>query len=247
MRKLFISALLIFTICAFLYPTIGSTHDSIKPIEEAVLQEGADFDSAELSGFSLINRNFMKYSEMEKIINGLAGNIGSNKGQYNKVSGDDSEYHQVVYQDKNAAVPFVISLQSYKLPSGNESYLIVNYYIKDKNADIDDIYEKVGKCFAGLKVRNPQISVIVTGHYKGQLAEKDMDKKMNSIMSYLDASYHKNKMYDNLFTATGYSDKIREYIKLGSEKINVDLAMRYSSNEDKTYIWLGSPVITTDY
>ncbi len=246
MRKLFIPALLIL-IGALIYPEIGSTRTSMEPVAEAVMQAGADFDSAEVNGFGLINDDFMEYEEMKSVAAGLADSIGSSADQYEISGEDESEYRQVILKSDGGENPFVISLQSYKLPSGNESYLIVNLYGKNKDADIDGMYQNAGDCFAKLSAKKLQITVIVTGHYDGQLAEKDMNEKMDYIMSYLNASYHKNEMYDDLFTATGYTEKISEYIKLGSEKINVDLAMRYSESDGKTYIWLGSPVITTDY
>lgn len=247
MRKLFIPTLLLLIITAFIYPEIGSTHTSMEPVREAVLNVGADFDAVEVNGFSLINRRFMKYGEMTDTLIGLAEYIGADAGQYTLSGKDEEEYRQVTLQGRKDGNQMVLSLQSYKLPSGEESYLITNFYNEDENTDIDSIYEKADDCFKRLNVDKPQISVIITGHYDGQLAEKDMGQIMSSIMSYLDASYHKNEMYDNLLTATGYSKKISEYIQLGSEKINIDLAMRYSEGDGKTYLWLGSPVITTDY
>jgi Protein of unknown function (DUF1779). len=74
-----------------------------------------------------------------------------------------------------------------------------------------------------------------------------MNTIVSSIMSSLDASYTKNRLYDDMLTMTGYSEKLGEYIELGNEKINLNLAMRYSDSDGKTYLWLGTPVITTDY
>ncbi|MDI6600460.1 MAG: YwmB family TATA-box binding protein [Thermoanaerobacteraceae bacterium] len=247
MRKFFIPALLLLVITVFIYPGVGDTQTSMKPAMESMQQSGAAFDGAEINGFSMINKKFMDYEEMKDTAAGLAEYIGSNPNQFKITGQDGKDYRQITLEDQNDRNPFVISLQSYNLPSGEESYLIVNYYNNDNSEDLDSIYTKVEDCFKELNVKKPQISVILTGHFDKKLAEKDMEEIMGSIMSYLDASYQKNELYDNMLTMTGYSEKLSEYIQLGSEKINVDLAMRYSDTDGKTYLWLGTPVITTDY
>lgn len=52
---------------------------------------------------------------------------------------------------------------------------------------------------------------------------------------------------ENIISVSAYSSKLKEYIKLGSEKINLNVAIRYSSFDDKTYIWVATPIIAIEY
>ncbi|TZE81305.1 YwmB family TATA-box binding protein [Calorimonas adulescens] len=246
MRKLIVPALLFLIVTAFVYPEVGGANISKVSIKEALERSGAAFDGAEINGFSLLNEKFMGYRLLEETVENLAQRIG-NQNIY-RISGiDEEDYRQVTLKGEDNDAAFAITIQTYNLPSGPESYLIVNCYIKDSSEDIGEAYEEVKKCFDALKVKKPQISVILTGHFDKKLSEKDMNTIVSSIMSSLDASYTKNRLYDDMLTMTGYSEKLGEYIELGNEKINLNLAMRYSDSDGKTYLWLGTPVITTDY
>jgi hypothetical protein len=51
----------------------------------------------------------------------------------------------------------------------------------------------------------------------------------------------------SLISLSAYSPLLKDSIKVRGKRVNINLAARYSAFEDKTYIWLASPVITTEY
>ena len=51
----------------------------------------------------------------------------------------------------------------------------------------------------------------------------------------------------NYISVSAYSPYIQEFIQVRGKRVNLNLAARYNSYEDKTYIWLATPVITTEY
>ncbi|OZV13462.1 hypothetical protein CIW83_04260 [Tissierella sp. P1] len=51
----------------------------------------------------------------------------------------------------------------------------------------------------------------------------------------------------SLVSYTAYTPLIESSIFSGEKKVNLNLAIRYNENEDKTYIWIGTPIITTGY
>lgn len=51
----------------------------------------------------------------------------------------------------------------------------------------------------------------------------------------------------NLISVSAYSPLIDNNIEIEGRKINMNLALRYNAFEDKTYIWLATPVITIEY
>jgi len=52
---------------------------------------------------------------------------------------------------------------------------------------------------------------------------------------------------ENLISISAYSPRVKSSILVNEKRVNINLAMRYNSYEDKTYIWLATPVITTEY
>lgn len=53
--------------------------------------------------------------------------------------------------------------------------------------------------------------------------------------------------YGGMVSLTGYSEKLQNNIQLAGDQINLNVAMRYSNYDDKTYIWIGTPLIATEY
>ncbi|PKM82215.1 MAG: hypothetical protein CVU89_06120 [Firmicutes bacterium HGW-Firmicutes-14] len=50
-----------------------------------------------------------------------------------------------------------------------------------------------------------------------------------------------------LVNITAYSPKIRQQLTMGEESVNINMAVRYNSLENKTLVYVGSPLITTEY
>ena len=53
--------------------------------------------------------------------------------------------------------------------------------------------------------------------------------------------------YGHMVSLTGYSPRLENDILLAGDQINLNAAMRYSDYDDKTYIWIGTPLIATQY
>lgn len=45
----------------------------------------------------------------------------------------------------------------------------------------------------------------------------------------------------------GYSTLFNEYVAIGSEKININVAFSYNEDENITYVYVGSPIVNYDY
>jgi hypothetical protein len=66
-------------------------------------------------------------------------------------------------------------------------------------------------------------------------------------MKNINATTREDYVTDEVYSVVGYTKKIREYIYSGKQKININLALRYNSYQDKTYLYLATPVITAEF
>jgi len=51
-------------------------------------------------------------------------------------------------------------------------------------------------------------------------------------------------MEDDILSFSIFTPYIEQYIYTGSRKMNLNIAIRFNEYEDKTYIWIGTPIIT---
>jgi len=96
-----------------------------------------------------------------------------------------------------------------------------------------DIYPKVNSC--------------ITGSFEGRLDPKGTDEVLAKVFKETGARRVEGMNDGGLTSVSAYSPFIGDFIRAGGEKINLNAALRYNKNEDRTYIWLAVPVITTEY
>jgi hypothetical protein len=93
----------------------------------------------------------------------------------------------------------------------------------------------------------PRLSSCFTGFYEGKMSEDEVDDILGRVFSKIDAKEVDGVDDSGLKSVTAYSPAISNYMRIGGSKVNINLAVRYNSYEDRTYIWIGTPVITTEY
>ena len=49
------------------------------------------------------------------------------------------------------------------------------------------------------------------------------------------------------FNMVGSCPLLPEGVQILGKNYNINIAMRYNSEEDKTYLWIGTPIISLEY
>lgn len=93
----------------------------------------------------------------------------------------------------------------------------------------------------------PEVNICITGCYDGKLDEKKINNVCNVIIREAGAKKIEGISETNLFSVSAYSPVIKNYIMVNKSRINLNLALRYNSYEEKTYIWLATPIINSEY
>lgn len=94
---------------------------------------------------------------------------------------------------------------------------------------------------------NPRVYSCITGSIDGKLDYSQLNTMSKKIFGALDAKKMEGIRDNNLISISAYSPLMNDSITVNKNRINLNLAIRYNSYENKTYIWLASPVITTEY
>lgn len=90
-------------------------------------------------------------------------------------------------------------------------------------------------------------SLCLVGSFDGKLEGAELEEVKNKIFNASQAIKVDYAEDDKYFSVSAYSPLADNYIKVDGKKVNMNLAIRYSSYEDKTYIWLATPVIKVEY
>lgn len=92
-----------------------------------------------------------------------------------------------------------------------------------------------------------RISSCLAGWINGKLNNGDWVDLLIRSFAILRATRIEEMHDAKLVSVTGYSPRLPGGLVIGGDKVNVNMASRYSSSDNRTYITLGTPVIEQEY
>ncbi|MBC8016841.1 MAG: YwmB family TATA-box binding protein, partial [Sporomusaceae bacterium] len=104
---------------------------------------------------------------------------------------------------------------------------------------ITGIIEKFGS--------SPQISTCLIGWLDGKLIDGEEHRLLERAFMVIDARIINKINTEQFVSYTGFTSEITNWLQVADEKINLNIAMRYSPYDNRTYITIGSPIITQEY
>ncbi len=109
-----------------------------------------------------------------------------------------------------------------------------------------EIKKKASKAFKKYGI-TPKVNSCITGSFQGKLGYERLNGICSKVFSSVDAKKVEGISEGSLISVSAYSGSIGDSIKVNGKKVNLNLAIRYNRYEGKTYLWIASPVITTEY
>ncbi|MGI6668173.1 MAG: YwmB family TATA-box binding protein [Acetivibrionales bacterium] len=93
----------------------------------------------------------------------------------------------------------------------------------------------------------PEVNLSVTGSMEGKLSESEIEELCGKALSSIHADIIDGTRSNELVSITAFSPSIKSAVLVNGKRVNVNMAARYNSYEGRTYIWLATPVIVTEY
>lgn len=213
---------------------------------ECLLNMEGEFLEGDINFGGDISDKFMDKEEIIKILDDIKEDIGV-KGENNIIVEDDFTQAILSGMDKENR-PITISLTSYKnaeIGRGKTSLFIditalnkdENYYKLEK--DIQNIFKKFDT--------EAEISTCIIGTFKGELSKKEIQEKIEKGINSIEGTEKEMFENENIISISSYVPSIHKNIYSGNKKMNLNVAMRYNEYEGKTYVWIGSPIVTLGY
>jgi hypothetical protein len=229
-----------------LYYREGSSSDVLQ---KAFKASGAKFISSEIYVWGKYEDQNISFNELTKIIDNLALDVKTLKNDKfirRIIKNDLIDKIEIIGTIENGSTVNVsaqINRENMHLP---EVYISVSINGESPDVSVDNTCQNIIDMFEKYKV-HPKVNSCITGCFDGNLAHDDLNKISKHVLKDAQAKKVNGISDNNLISVSAYSPYIDDVMEIGGEKINMNLAIRYNSYEEKTYIWLASPVITTEY
>lgn len=126
------------------------------------------------------------------------------------------------------------------------SYITVSLVYTSGVQDLAGTREVLEKTLNAHGVR-AKFNSCITGCFDGKKDDSELNEACARIFASADARKVEGIREGNLISVSAFSKAIREAVDDNGSRVNLNLAIRYNSFEKKTYLWLATPVITTEY
>jgi len=246
------TVLLLFILVLFL---IGSSNAASAPalpmteeeaLTEAFLKTGAEAMESTISCWAKLNNRFMSMDrlgeELERVVEGLR----LQKVQILKNTESDDQLNKIVLYGTKDSKAYSISLESINNEKGGETYLVIDVSM-DKNCkalkeEKDSIAEVIPK-----DAVNVNYSSCIIGTYKGKLSKEEVEAKTERALQAINAKKVEGMRNDDMLSISAFSSSVESFVLSRQQRINIQVAVRFSTYENMTYIWIGTPLIPVEY
>jgi hypothetical protein len=252
MRKRYIAFLFIVFILSLVIIANSSLGLGKKKIsvEDSLIQSikstKAQVMESTISAWSKINNNFMTEQQVDAEMNSIIGIINPEKSTVNIVKENNEEINKQTLYASLGGKFYNIAIETIKTEKGGETYVIMDVSIDNSYSELIAERQKLEKYFEVKKIK-PKISSCIIGIYDGKLTERDMRSKIADAMTSVKAKEVEGLSSEEINSISAFSGNINSFVLSNNKKVNMQIAMRYSSYDDKTYIWIGSPLIHVEY
>lgn len=203
----------------------------------------ASFKFYNIKANAKINKKINK-DEMIDICIEIINNLGleENDIKWERVWNNKEKqiYAQVNNQDK------VISISCVK-KSDKEAYIMVDILENKVYKSIVDIYTILEDTIS--KYTNDiEMNTCISGEYLGKLKVDNYNDILKKILYNMNAKEIDRVEEENFVSITAFSKILKEHnLEYFGRKINLNIGMRYSEDDDKTIIYVATPIIKLDY
>lgn len=222
----------------------------------AVIQKAFDATDAVIASSEIYIRgrlavkNFESANErqqlLDDIITGAGGDISDVKPVFSSIDNDSSFGAETDYIINDNSSIHISILKS------KQEELAENYQVSISLTDTSQQPEMT-TAVAGLKDAlkkykiSPVVNICITGSLNGNLKDSELEAICKKVFDSVGAEKVEGMRDNGLISVSAFSPSISNVVRVNGKRVNLNIAVRYNSYEGKTYIWLATPVITTEY
>jgi len=245
-----LKCILAFILSLLLTTGIAFGHEEEQLLVDTLKLVGAEPEMMDIVDWSVINREFMGFDEMEECRDKILDVFEVGEKSFDVIK-ENSEIYRILYTSIqiDSETFLQITLQSLRLPEEYEkapqTYLVVNVSGKElgKFAEYGQKVREAMLLFEG----ESKITSCITGAFDGKLDEAKHEQILEKIFDYLKISDAQMLQDPYTLSLVGHSPLFGRGIEILDKTYNVNISVRYNSDDDKTYMWIGTPVISLEY
>ncbi|QZY55530.1 YwmB family TATA-box binding protein [Crassaminicella profunda] len=228
-------------LCILSFHTVAMTKE--EGIIKTIKSTDAVVEEVNINAYVNMDKVFTNGSKAKKISLDLAEKLGVKKEKIEDTSTKENIQICLVGKGKDEETICII-IQSTEYEELEETNIVVD--VIDHELDhLNDLSKKIEEALTDFG--KPHLTSCITASYKGELTQVQKENIIEDIEKNMDAKEVESFRDEAMISITSFSSKIKNYTSYGGKKVNLHIALRYNSYEDKTNLWIGTPFISIGY
>ncbi|MGO1468540.1 MAG: YwmB family TATA-box binding protein [Tissierella sp.] len=262
MKKTIIFGLILILMLPF-FSKADNSKDDLDVLEEILYDLEGQPTEVDIAFNGVIDDKFLGEKDIsklgEKLISEI-GLVGEEVDPFILQEIDLNEYYSkmIIFEDNFSQINYdgydidenkiSINLNSYldeEMDKG-ETTLSISIIKNDCFFEKNDIIDKIEDIYKEFNCEVDVTSCLI-GKIEGLSSKGDYVDKLNDSLENIKGNIVDEFSEEQFSSYTIYSPLIENYLTINKKKININLSMRYNRDEDYTYLWIGTPIITAGY
>lgn len=224
----------------------------------------------EIEGYYYLGEKYYGESGSLELIDKIAERLGVNSEYYyDKYRTDTGSVAVMKKEGKSSELELELITTEYQESQNviaQRNYLSVSLDIKDslesgyyykkliektikeicrEESNVDENINKDEEVTTSIRSRN--LYMVIKGKIYGEIDKEQENKIAKGILKSFQAKEIFNGQNNEHMNVYGYTEILQDYVAIGSEKININVAFSYDEQENITYVYIGSPIVNYDY
>jgi len=245
---LFFALLLVFSVSAMLMHNDESEDATAEMVIKAFDVTGADAVVSEIyvRGRAALQPDITDPAGLlEDIITETGAEYHSDIPAFNIIDTDlaaGQEINYIIDENKNLKITILEESKE----KNDEDLIFISFTDTSRCPDLKKNYDAVTNVLNKYKI-NYRINVALTGCIGKKLSDKELENMFERVFSITKAEKVEGMNDNGLVSVSAFSPAIGRNTLVDGKRVNLNIAARYNFYEGKTYIWLATPVIITEY
>ncbi|MEG2337780.1 MAG: YwmB family TATA-box binding protein [Clostridium sp.] len=232
MKKLILILVIIFS---FFNNINTSATTKTLSLEDVASYSNASIIKKEVFGYVNFSSNDSNSDIMNKFVSSTLSSL-----KFNITSNKNSTVAE--YNSSEFSYTVTIANSEY---SANDKFISIFYSHKTNNVNIINLRDNIQQILTYFD-ENPRVSSHIIAKLNKKLSKNEISSTLSYMLKKSQSTYSKDYA-DSSISFSGYSPLLEEGITVNNKKINIQVSSKYSSIDNSTYIWVGSPIISIEY
>ena len=219
-------------------------------ITQAFIKTNTEEMESGLEVIAEYKKEFLSEQDKKNLIVQLADSIGLNIDEEIKVTkeGHRSEYsYQKRAKSATSEIKFISIEQEVNDIVVMKHYITVRLNIIQSVESIDKYKNTIIRTLENLGVTDKQVTLYYTGVFDGKLTKREMNEIASFMIDELQGTSALEYYENDLYTVYAYTGLINEYVVSAGCKVNIQIAFTYNEVNDKTKVYLATPILNQSW